>query len=102
MSARDVLIKRGKQDIWLNPEERADAILSALSATPPPSALMAQKDSIDRLFAADRYEDFLDALRRDTSDWAAKQIALLATKSPQTVKVALKQLTMGAAFTDFA
>ena len=39
MSARDVLIKRGKQDIWLNPEERADAILSALSAMPLASRL---------------------------------------------------------------
>lgn len=78
-----------------------DAILTA-HATQPESALMAQKGDIDRLFASDRYEDILAALDADGSEWAAKQSAMLATKSPQTVKVALKQLAMGAAFTDFA
>jgi len=95
-------LEEAKTRIIAAPAAAIETILSALSATPPPSALMAQKEAIDRLFAADRYEDILDALRRDASDWAAKQIAVLGTKSPQTVKVALKQLTMGAAFTDFA
>lgn len=79
-----------------------ETVLDDRTATPPPASLMAQKEAIDRLFAADRYEDIRDALRADATDWAARQIAVLDTKSPQTIKVALKQLAMGAAFTDFA
>ena len=77
-------------------------ILESESETPPPSKLMEQKDDIDRLFAADRYEDILAALKADGSEWAHKQISILATKSPQTIKVSLRQLKEGAAFTDFA
>lgn len=90
-----------KDAIIANPAD-LDTILTAHATQPPESALMAQKGEIDRLFASDRYEDILAALDADGSEWAAKQRAMLATKSPQTIKVALKQLAMGAAFTDFA
>ncbi len=78
------------------------ALLDAGNEAPPPSKLQGQQTDIDRLFASDRYEDILAALRADGSEWAEKQLAVLATKSPQTIKVSLKQLAMGAAFTDFA
>ena len=78
------------------------AILDAGDQTPPPSRLAAQMPDIDRLFASDRYEDILAALHADGSEWAEKQLAVLATKSPQTIKISLRQLAMGAAFTDFA
>ena len=74
----------------------------AASIPPPPAAIEAQRADIDRLFASDRYEDILAALKADGSEWAQAQLATLATKSPQTIKVALKQLAMGATFTDFA
>jgi enoyl-CoA hydratase len=77
-------------------------ILDEQTQTPPPSKLAAQRDAIDRLFAANRYEDILVALKADESEWAEKQLSVLATKSPQTIKVALRQLVEGAAFTDFA
>lgn len=32
MNARDILIQRGKADIWLTPAERADSILAALAS----------------------------------------------------------------------
>jgi len=90
-----------KDAIIANPAD-LDAILTAHATQPAESALMTQKDDIDRLFASDRYEDILAALDADGSEWAVRQRAMLATKSPQTIKVALKQLAMGAAFTDFA
>ncbi len=81
---------------------RLAAILDAAHSAPPPARLDAQRDAIDRLFASDRYEEILSALAADHSEWAQEQRALLSTKSPQTVKVALRQLVEGAAFTDFA
>ena len=77
-------------------------ILDEMSDPPPPSPWEAQRTDIDRLFASSRYEDILAALRADGSEWAQAQLAVLATKSPQTIKVALRQMTEGAAFTDFA
>ena len=40
--------------------------------------------------------DIDTALEADGSDWAAKQLAVLRTKSPQTLKVAFRQLRRGA------
>lgn len=79
-----------------------EQILDEMSDTPPPSDWEAHREEIDRLFASDRYEDILAALRADGSDWAQAQLAALATKSPQTIKVALRQMVEGAAFNDFA
>ncbi|MGI9361768.1 MAG: enoyl-CoA hydratase/isomerase family protein, partial [Parasphingorhabdus sp.] len=42
------------------------------------------------------------ALDADDSDWSAKELATLNTKSPQTCKVALRQLKEGAAMETFA
>jgi enoyl-CoA hydratase len=90
-----------KARILAAPDTLAD-ILDGECEPAPPSALMARKDDIDRLFAADRYEDIVAALAAETGDWAAAQRAVLATKSPQTVKVALRQLAAGALMPDFA
>ena len=79
------------------------AVILDESAGPVPASGWADyRADIDRLFASDRYEDIEAALRADGSPWAQEQLATLATKSPQTVKVALRQLVEGARFTDFA
>ena len=78
------------------------AILDAATQTPPPSKLEAARPDIDRLFASNKAEEIVAALAADSSEWAAKQRATLATKSPQTIKVALRQLIEGAAQPDFA
>lgn len=78
------------------------AILDAATQPPPPSKLEAARPDIDRLFASDKAEGIVAALDADSSEWAAKQRATLATKSPQTIKVALRQLIEGAALPDFA
>ncbi len=38
----------------------------------------------------------------DSSDWGKAQLAILKTKSPQTLKVAFRQLELGEAAEDFA
>lgn len=90
-----------KAEILAHPSQ-VSTILDQANELAPESRLMAQRDRIDRLFASDAFEDILAALQADGSEWADKQFAVLATKSPQAVKVALRQLVEGAAFTDFA
>jgi enoyl-CoA hydratase len=84
--------------------ERIEGILGALAIKPPEARLTDQDNiiRINRLFASDRFEDILAALEADGSDWAIKERATLRTKSPQTCKVALRQLAEGGAMTDFA
>lgn len=91
VKARILVDPTGLGDIL---DENADLV--------PSSAWEEQRADIDRLFASDRYEDILAALTADGGEWAKAQLATLATKSPQTIKVSLRQLVEGAAFTDFA
>ena len=81
---------------------RIGGILSELSVTPPEARIAANADKIAKHFASDRYEDILASLEADDSDWAAKERDTLGTKSPQTCKVALRQLAEAAELTDFA
>ncbi|NJS13240.1 MAG: enoyl-CoA hydratase/isomerase family protein [Sphingopyxis sp.] len=82
--------------------DRIEGVLGQLSATPPESNIVEQVPLINRLFASDRLEDILAALDADASDWAAKERAMLRTKSPQTCKVALRQLATSLTLPDFA
>ncbi|HYC99249.1 enoyl-CoA hydratase/isomerase family protein [Brevundimonas sp.] len=58
--------------------------------------------AIDRLFAFDTVEEIFAALEADGSDWALAQLATFGTKSPQSLKVTLRQLRTGAALGSFA
>ncbi|QZD90367.1 enoyl-CoA hydratase/isomerase family protein [Qipengyuania aurantiaca] len=82
--------------------DRIAGILSELSETPPEARIEGNAEKIARHFASDRYEDILASLEAEDSDWAAKELATLRTKSPQTCKVALRQLAESAKLDDFA
>jgi enoyl-CoA hydratase len=82
--------------------DRIEGILGQLSVTPPDSKIVEQLPQINRLFASDGFEEILAALDADGSDWAIKELAILSTKSPQTCKVALRQLAEGGACQSFA
>ena len=82
--------------------ERIDGILGTLAVTPPPSKIVETLFDINRHFASDRYEDIIASLEADDSDWAMRELATLRSKSPQTCKVALRQLATSAGMTDFA
>jgi len=77
-------------------------VLSSLSVTPPPARIEANAAQIAKHFASDRFEDILASLEKDGSEWADKELATLRAKSPQTCKVALRQLHDSLACPDFA
>ncbi|MBA4354413.1 MAG: enoyl-CoA hydratase [Novosphingobium sp.] len=77
-------------------------ILRELSAVPPEPKIAAHAQEIERLFASNRYEDILAALDAEGSDFAQATLKTLATKSPQTCKVALRQLATSLTLPDFA
>lgn len=82
-----------------------DADTDALAdfATPAgPAPLEPHRAVIDRLFAFDTVEAIFAALEAEGSEWALAQLAILKTKSPQSLKVTLRQLRLGRAMTDFA
>jgi enoyl-CoA hydratase len=82
--------------------DRIGGILGDLAVTAPPADITQHIDKINRLFASDTYEDILAALEADGGDWAEKELAALHSKSPQTCKVALRQLKEGGEMHDFA
>jgi enoyl-CoA hydratase len=65
-------------------------------------ALAAHQDEIARLFAGDGVEAIVANLKAADSDWAREQLAILATKSPQTMKVSFRQLRLGGSMRTFA
>ncbi len=56
---------------------------------------------MEACFNKSSVEQIFDALGTHTSEWAAKQLATLKKKSPQTLKVAHRQLTEGAKLKSF-
>ncbi len=78
------------------------AILHNLAAVPPAPKIAAHADDIARLFASDNYKDILAALEADGGEFAAATLTALHTKSPQTCKVALRQLATSLTLPDFA
>lgn len=96
------------EDIKARIIEKPDRIRGTLSepvGTPPKARIEENESKIIRHFASDRYEDILASLEAATDDgdiWAEKERDTLGTKSPQTCKVALRQLAESARLTDFA
>lgn len=85
--------------------ERIAGILAEPVGTPPKARIEANADRIAKHFALDRYEDILASLEAAAEagdDWATKERDTLGTKSPQTCKVALRQLATSAKLADFA
>ena len=79
-----------------------DAVAVRFAADPGPASHAEHRETIDRLFAHDTVEAIFDALAADGSDWALAQLATLRTKSPQSLKVTLRQLRTGATLPSFA
>ncbi|MCP9221356.1 enoyl-CoA hydratase/isomerase family protein [Erythrobacter sp. LQ02-29] len=94
-----------KARILDNPD-RIGGILSEPVGTPPPARIADNADKIAKHFASDTYEDILASLEAEAenngSEWAAKERDTLGTKSPQTCKVALRELVESAKLDDFA
>ena len=81
---------------------RGPAAVADHAGDPGPASLAPYRDAIDRLFSHDRVEAIFEALEADGSDWASAQLATLKTKSPQSLKVTLRQLRAGRRMATFA
>ncbi len=82
--------------------ERTEALLTEFEGDAGRPALAQHQDEIARLFAGESVEAIIAALETAGTDWSREQLKVLATKSPQTMKVAFRQLQLGAKAKDFA
>jgi enoyl-CoA hydratase len=82
--------------------EAAFGAVELFATDPGPAPVDAHREAIDRLFAFDTVEEIFAALDADGSDWARAQLEVLKTKSPQSMKVSLRQMRTGATLTSFA
>ncbi len=73
-----------------------DAVIREFSTVPPPSPLSAEASRIERLFAHFDAAEIETALNADGSDFARRLLDMLATKSPTSVAIALRQMQVGA------
>jgi enoyl-CoA hydratase len=79
-----------------------DAVLAAFAEPAGEGPVMARRATIDRVFAGDTVEQILVALNREAAsgsadaEWAGKTAALMRTKSPLSLKLALAQVRLGA------
>ena len=81
---------------------RIDETLKKYRADAGKAPLVSFEQDLNRLFVGDSVEQIFEFLEADSSDWGKAQLAVMKTKSPQTLKVAFRQLEAGAAMTDFA
>jgi len=78
-----------------------EACLGRFAAAPDPPPLAALQPAIDRCFTGNSIEAILEALAAEASadgahaGWAAETRAGLLTKSPTSLKITLRQLTIG-------
>ncbi len=85
----------------VDPAHPAD-VADGLEDDPGDAPIEPHLKAIDRLFRHDTVEAIFAALEADGSDWALAQLAILKTKSPQSLKVTLRQLRAGATLATFA
>lgn len=82
--------------------QRTEALLTEFEGDAGRPAIAQHQDEIARFFAADSVEAIIAGLEAAGTDWAGEQLKVLATKSPQTLKVAFRQLQLGGKAKDFA
>jgi enoyl-CoA hydratase len=84
---------------------RISGILSEPVGSPPKARIEANAAKIAKHFASDQFEEILaslEAAEAEGDSWAATERDTLGTKSPQTCKVALRQLATSSELADFA
>lgn len=88
-------------DLSVGAAEMLGEILSRQTHSLRPGSFERHMDVINRCFAYDSAEEIVAALRAEDSDWAREQADTIETKSPETVKLALRQLREGARLDSF-
>ena len=82
--------------------DKPGAVAARFAADPGPAPHAVHREAIDRLFAHDSVEAIFEALQADGSEWGLAQLATLRAKSPQALKVTLRQLRLGRTMASFA
>jgi len=75
------------------------AIIDEFAAAPPPSPLLAHAPVVEKAFAQADAASIEAALKADGSDFARSLLDMMATKSPTSVAIALRQMQVGAGLT---
>ncbi|OXE35231.1 MAG: enoyl-CoA hydratase [Phenylobacterium zucineum] len=94
-------IEAFKQRLLADPEA-VETLLTEFEGDAGRPPIAAIQDEIDNAFGQPSLEAIFDTLKASGSDWAKAQLAVLATKSPQTLRVAFRQLHLGGAAGSFA
>jgi enoyl-CoA hydratase len=79
-----------------------ETLLTEFEADPGRPTVTAHREEIEKAFGQPSVEKIVAALASLDSEWAAEQAASLSAKSPQTLKVAFRQLQLGAQARTFA
>lgn len=74
----------------------AKAVLDGFHADPEPAPLSPLFDDIDDHFDAGTIELIMESLAGDQGEWSQKQLGILQSKSPTSMKVTFEQLKRGA------
>jgi len=83
-------------------DEAPASVVARFAADPGASPLDPYRETMDRCFAFDTVEAIFAALEAERTDWADGQLKMLRSKSPQSLKVSLRQMRCGAQMTTFA
>lgn len=90
-----------KAAIVANPKA-LEGVLTEFEGDAGRPPLAQHQDEIERIFGADTLEEIIGRLQAAGTDWAREQLKVMGTKSPQTMKVALRQLRLGGNMESFA
>jgi enoyl-CoA hydratase len=78
------------------PRQLVDAAIARLAGDPGPGLLPALQAEIDRCFAGPSVEEIIASLERESAGWAKEALAQIARASPLSLKIAFRQLELGA------
>lgn len=86
-----------KWDPRKTPHEHVTKAIDDFSAPAPgDSEIAPHRVMIDHCFAFDRVEDIVNELQRVSSEWTAETLKAMYAMSPSSLKIALKQIRLGA------
>ena len=83
------------------PLDSLNELLDRYKEEVPDFSLSNQLSTINKCFSKNEVSEIIVALEAENSDWSSRQIQMLQTKSPETMKVALHQLREGAKLKSF-
>ncbi len=72
-----------------------EAVLKNLSGDPGASVIKSNRDLIERCFHFGTVEEIIQALEKESSDFAAETLRIIQTRSPTSLKLALRLLRQG-------